>query len=249
MKTLVQNYVNWLKEKINFRELNGYTEITTPFVNHINDHIQIYVKKDINNKLLLSDGSETLNNLELEGVEINTKSRKKALETILNGFGVTIHDNQLLTYASETTFPIRKHNLIQCILSVDDMYILAQPRVESFFYDAVINFLNINEVRYTTNIILEGKSTFQHKFDILIPKSKKENERIIKLGSSPKKQNVIAQLFAFEDTKQKRDNEGIIIINDVEKEVPPDVSQAIKEYGIYEIPWSRREGNKYKLVS
>ena len=249
MKDLIQNYINWLKEKINFQELNGYTEITTPFVNHINDYIQIYVKRDINNKLLLSDGGDTINNLELEGVDVNSKSRKKELEVILNGFGVTLHDNHLTTYANESTFPLRKHNLIQCVLAVDDLYVLAQPRVESFFYDDVINFLNANEIRYSTNIILEGKSTFQHKFDILIPKSKKENERIVKLSYTPKKQNVIAQLFAFEDTKLKRDNEGIVIINDIEKDVPPDVSQAIKEYGIYEIPWSKREEHKHKLAA
>ena len=250
MKELIQNYINWLKLKTNFQELsNGYTEITTPFVNHINDYIQIYLKRDSNNKLMLSDGGDTINNLELEGVDLNSKSRRKELDVILNGFGVTIHDNQLLTYANESTFPFRKHSLIQCILAVDDMYILAQPRVESFFYDDVINFLNINEIRYTTNIILEGKSSFQHKFDILIPKSPKENERIIKLSYSAKKQNIISQLFAFEDTKQKRNNEGILIINDLEKEVPPDITQAIKEYGIYEFPWSRREENKYKLAS
>ena len=250
MKELIQNYIDWLKIKTNFQELsNGYAEITTPFVNHINDYIQIYLKKDNNNKIILSDGGDTMNNLEMEGVDFKSLSRKKELEVILNGFGVTIHENQLMTYATESTFPFRKHNLIQCILAVDDMYVLAQPRVESFFYDDVINFLNINEVRYSTNIILEGKSSFQHKFDILIPKSAKENERIIKLSYNVKKQNIIAQLFAFEDTKKKRDNEGILIINDIEKEVSPEITQAIKEYGIYEFPWSRREENKYKLVA
>jgi len=250
MKDLIQNYIDWLKLKTNFKELNnGYAEITTPFVNHINDYIQIYLKKDDNNRLLITDGGDTINNLELEGVELNTNSRKKELEVILNGFGVSVKDKELITYATEGTFPYRKHNLIQCILAVDDMYILAQPRVESFFYDDVINFLNLNEVRYSTNIILEGKSSFQHKFDILIPKSRNENERIIKLSYSVKKQNIISQLFAFEDTKQKRENEGILIINDLEKEIPPDISMGIKEYGIYEFPWSMREKNKYKLAA
>jgi len=249
MKDLIQEYINWLKSKINFQEINGYFEITTPFINHVNDYVQIYVKKDINEKLILSDGSDTINNLEIEGVDFSSKPRKRELDVILNGFGVSIKENELYTYATQNTFAFRKHNLLQCILAVDDMYVLAQPRVESFFYDDVVNFLDLNEVRYSTNIILQGKSSFQHKFDILIPKSKEANERIIKLAFSPKKTNIIAQLFAFEDTKQERKNDGIMIINDLEKEISAEVSQAIMEYGIYEIPWSKKDEHKFKLVA
>ncbi|MBA7557003.1 hypothetical protein ES705_49732 [subsurface metagenome] len=84
---------------------------------------------------------------------------------------------------------------------------------------------------------------------MLIPPSAKASERIIKVVSNPKKQNIIAHLFAFEDTKQARNNEGIMILNDIEKEVAPDVSQAIAEYGIYEFSWKKREDQKEKLAA
>ena len=67
--------------------------------------------------------------------------------------------------------------------------------------------------------------------------------------ATPKKQNIITQLFAFEDTKQARDNEGILILNDSEQEIPPEVSQAVSEYGILEFPWTKREELKEKLVA
>lgn len=249
MKNLIESYINWLKQKINYKEINGYYEVTTPFVNHINDYIQFYLKLDENNRIIMTDDGDTLNNLEMAGVDISKPARKKEFESILNGFGVIMKGNELTTMATPSTFPMRKHNFIQAILAVDDLFVLASPKVESFFQEDVVNFLNQNNIRFSKNIILQGKSSFQHKFDMLIPPSAKASERIIKVVGNPKKQNIIAHLFAFEDTKQARNNEGIMILNDIEKEVAPDVSQAIAEYGIYEFSWKKREDQKEKLAA
>lgn len=39
MKDLIHSYTEWLKKKFNYKEINGHFEVTTPFVNHINDQI------------------------------------------------------------------------------------------------------------------------------------------------------------------------------------------------------------------
>lgn len=249
MKDLIQSYTEWLKQKINYKEINGHYEVTTPFVNHINDCIQFYLKRDENDRINMTDDGETINNLEMAGVEINSPARKKELEIILNGFGVILKGNELTTMATPATFPMRKHNFLQAIMAVDDLFVVASPKVESFFLEDVVNYLNQKEIRFSRNIILQGKSSFHHKFDILIPPSNKASERIVKVVGSPKKQNIIAHLFAFEDTKQARNNEGIMIVNDIEREVAPDVSQAIAEYGIYEFPWKKREQLRDKLAA
>lgn len=250
MKDLIESYVSWLKQKINYREINGHFEVTTPFVNHINDYIQFYLKRDSNDRIHMTDDGDTLNNLEMAGVDFNTPARKKELESVLNGFGVLLKGNELTSLATPSTFPMKKHNLIQAMMAVDDLYVLAAPKVESFFLEDVINFLDQNKIRFSRNIILQGKSSFQHKFDVLIPSSENAPERILKVVSSPKKQNIIAHLFAFEDTKLARiNNEGILILNDVDKEVSPDVIQAIEEYGIQDFSWKRREELKEKLVA
>ena len=46
MKDLIHSYTEWLKQKINYTEINVHFEVTTPFVNHINDQIQFYLKRD-----------------------------------------------------------------------------------------------------------------------------------------------------------------------------------------------------------
>ena len=249
MKDLIESYLDWLKQKINYKEINGYYEVTTPFVNHINDNIQFYLKRDERDHIYMTDDGETLNNLEMAGVDITTSARKRELDSILNGFGVIVKGNELTTMATPSTFPMRKHNFLQAMMAVDDLFVLASPKVESFFLEDVTNFLHQNNIRFSRNIILQGKSSFQHKFDFLIPSSEKAPERIIKAVSSPKKQNIIAHLFAFEDTKQARHNDGIMILNDLDKEIAPDVSQAIAEYGIYDFSWKNREELKEKLVA
>ncbi len=249
MKDLIESYISWLKQKINYKEINGYYEVTTPFVNHINDYIQFYLKRDEKDHIYMTDDGETLDNLEMAGVDINSPARKKEFDSILNGFGVVLKGNELMTMATPQTFPMRKHNYMQALMAVDDLFVLASPKVESFFLEDITNFLLQKDVRFSRNIILQGKSSFQHKFDFLIPSSNKAPERIIKAVASPKKQNIIAHLFAFEDTKLARDNEGIMILNDLEKEIAPDVSQAISEYGIYDFSWKKRDELIEKLVA
>lgn len=249
MKDLIESYITWLKQKINYKEINGYYEITTPFVNHINDYIQFYLKRDASDYIYLTDDGETLNNLEMAGVEITTPARKNELDTILNGFGVALKGNELTTIATPSTFPMRKHNFIQAIMAIDDLYVIASPKVESFFLEDISNFFKQNNIRFSSNIILQGKSSFQHKFDYLIPSSSKAPERIIKAVASPKKQNIIAHLFAFEDTKQARNNKGIMILNDLEKEISPEVIQAISEYGIFDFSWKKRDELVDKLAA
>ena len=249
MKDLIHSYTEWLKQKINYQEINGHFEVTTPFINHINDQIQFYLKQDERNRIFFTDDGDTLNNLEMAGVDITTPARQKELQTILNGFGVILKGNELTTMATPATFPMRKHNFIQAMLAVDDLFILASPKVESFFLEDVTNFLKQNDIRFSPNIILQGKSSFQHKFDFLIPASNRAPERIIKVVASPKKQNIIAQLFAFEDTKKERENDGIVILNDLEKGVSPEVLQAIEEYGIHDYSWNARESWVSKLAA
>ena len=63
MKDLIESYIGWLKQKINYKEINGYFEVTTPFINHINDHIQFYLKRDDRDRIFMTDDGDTINNL------------------------------------------------------------------------------------------------------------------------------------------------------------------------------------------
>jgi hypothetical protein len=250
--SLVDKYVNFIKENITIDKIDdNIYEIETPFLDRRNDFVTIYAifDKENKNNITLTDNGYTLSDLELSGLKFDSKKRKNELQTVLNGFGVSItKDKKLLVHATAENFAHKKHNLIQALLSVNDMFVLAQNKVMNLFFDDVGYYFDENEIRYTPNIILEGKSHFNHKFEYIIPKSKKAPERTIKLLNRPKAENLKATLFAFEDTTEKRNGQGYIILND-EEGIKADLVDAINEYKIKPILWSQKENFKEELVA
>jgi len=75
--------------------------------------------------------------------------RKRLLASTLNGFGVQRDGDALIIRATATTFSLRKHNLVQAMLEVNDMFVLASPVVSGLFYEDVATWLELNEIRYT----------------------------------------------------------------------------------------------------
>jgi hypothetical protein len=73
---------------------------------------------------------------------------------------------------------MRKHNLLQAMLAVNDLFFLSIQMVASLFYEDVVSWLDTNEIRYTPNVKFTGKSGYDHLFDFVIPKSRRQPERI-----------------------------------------------------------------------
>lgn len=242
INNLVETYIDFIKENITVEKIDdNLFEIETPFLDRKNDFIAIYAKFDQGN-ILLTDNGETITDLELSGMKFNSPKRKQELELVLNGLSINFDKktNSLSVPTTESSFAYKKHNLIQAILSINDMFVLSENKIMSFFFEDVGYYFDEHEIRYSANIDLEGKSKFLHKFDFLIPKSKNMPERCIKLLNRPKKENIKASLFSFEDTREKRKGDGYIILND-EEFVSTDLVQAVSEYGIKPILWSQRD--------
>jgi len=119
-KDLVNAYIEWLRQKISIEEINGICEITTPFLDRHNDHLQIYIKKS-DGGLILTDDGYTITDLKLSGCELTTGKRRQFFYSILNEFGVRLIGDELIIEAKPENFPQKKHNLIQAILSINDL--------------------------------------------------------------------------------------------------------------------------------
>ena len=116
------------------------------------------------------------------------------LDSVLKGVGVRAENNHFLVEASPSTLGQRLHSLVQAMLAVNDMFVMAQPRVASFFFEDVRNFLDGHDLRYTARVKLAGKSGYDHGIDFLIPKSRKRPERILQAIAAPKKENIVSYL-------------------------------------------------------
>lgn len=239
---LIDKYLSWLKEKTVLREINDWVEVTTPYLDRHNDYLQIYAKKDNGNFLLTDDGF-ILEDLKLSGCKLESPKRQALLKTTLNGFGVQLKDDRLEIRASPDNFSLRKHNLLQAMLAINDLFYLAEPLVSSLFFEDVVAWLDLRYIRYTPQAKFTGKSGYDHLFDFVVPKSKKYPERLLQTITRPSRETAQVLAFAWIDTKEVRasDSKAYAIINDTEHPVSAPVLDALISYEVKPVLWSKRE--------
>lgn len=249
MQELIDSYVDWIKKGISLREVKGgWHEIVTPFLNHKNDMIELYVREN-NGQIILSDGGNTINELKMSGLDVEkSKKRLSELENILQSFGIHKNGGREITISTDAKrFPEVKHRLIQAILAIDDMHVLSEPKVRSFFIEDVEDYLELNEVVFVKDTIFTGKSGFAHKFDFTLPKIKNRPETAIKAIPNPRKDRIESFMWMIEDTKIIRPTtEGLVILND-DYDISPDIYEALNQYKIPYLNWSSRKENLSQL--
>jgi hypothetical protein len=250
IKTLMDQYVAWLKSKTTLRQVADWIEITTPYLDRHNDYLQIYARRQNGNYILTDDGY-ILDELEPSGCKLESPKRLALLQMTLNGFGVKLVGSSLEVRASKDDFPMRKHNLVQAMLAVNDLFYLASPIVSSLFLEDVIAWLDENEIRYTPNVKFTGKSGYDNLFDFVIPKSKKQPERILQAINRPSRDEAGATAFAWIDTKEVRapDSRAYALLNDSERALSPSVMDALQSYDVRPIPWSKRQAVVEELTA
>jgi Domain of unknown function DUF1829/Domain of unknown function DUF1828 len=240
-KTLVDAYIRWLRKNITTANIDGVCEITTPFLDRHNDHLQIFVRKE-NGSLVLTDDAYVISDLRMSGCDIDTPRRQQFLNSVLAGFGVTVDGEELTTRAQMTDFPQKKHALIQAMLAVSDLFATAQSYVKSLFIEDVAQFLDAASVRYTPGVQFTGKSGFMHKFDFAIPKSQQAPERLVRAVNQPTKDSATSVMFSWADIRDLRQEAATMyaFLNDAERTVSSDVVEALKSYEVVPVPWSER---------
>ena len=159
IEKLLDDYTAWLRDKTVLRQIDDWVEITTPYLDRHNDYVQIYAKKS-NGSFTLTDDGYTIDDLEQSGCKLDSRKRQDLLKMTLNGFGVQAHGKALEVHATPDNFALRKHNLVQAILAVNDMFCLATPMVANLFYEDVAAWLDLHDVRYTPKVKFTGKSGY-----------------------------------------------------------------------------------------
>jgi hypothetical protein len=250
IQNLIDNYVRWLKDKTVLRQVKDWVEITTPYLDRHNDYLQIYAKRQ-NGGYLLTDDGYVLEDLEQSGCKLESAKRQALLRITLNGFGVQTNEGRLEIHASPDNFGLRKHNLIQAMLAVNDLFYLAVPVIASLFYEDVVAWLDLHEIRYTPKVKFTGKSGYDHLFDFVIPKSRTRPERILHTINRPSRDTAQVLAFSWIDTKEVRppDSKAYALLNDSDQTISTSVLDALINYDVNPILWSRREEVRKELAA
>lgn len=250
IQRLLDAYHTWLKDKTVLRQVDQWVEITTPYLDRHNDYIQIYARKARGGFILTDDGY-TIDDLESNGCKLESQKRQDLLKMTLNGFGVLMEEKALQVHASPENFALRKHNLVQAMLAVNDMFYLAQPMVASLFYEDVVAWLDLYDIRYTPKVSFKGKTGYDHLFDFVIPKSRRQPERIIQTLNRPNRDTAQSIVLAWVDTKEVRppESRAYALLNDSDHAVPQGVVDALRSYDVKPVPWSQRESVREELAA
>ena len=250
IQRLMDAYHAWLKDKSVLRQIDEWVEITTPYLDRHNDYVQIYAKP-ANGGFILTDDGYTIDDLEQSGCKLESRKRQDLLKMTLNGFGVQLDGKALQVHASPDNFALRKHNLGQAMLAVNDMFYLAVPMVASLFYEDVVTWLDVHDIRYTPKVKFTGKTGYDHLFDFVIPKSRRQPERIIQTINRPSRDTAQAVVLSWVDTKEVRSAESraYAMLNDTEQPVSSAVVDALRSYDVRTVAWSARESVREELAT
>ena len=242
IQRLLDAYLAWLKHKTTLREVGDSVEITTPYLDRHNDYIQIFAQR-LEKGYLLTDDGYTIHDLRMSGCNLDTAKRQELLKLTLNGFGAELSRDALTVKAFPENFSLRKHNLVQAILAVNDLFFTAGAVVASLFFEDVGTWLDLHSIRYAPKVKFTGKSGFDHLFDFLVPKSKQQPERIVQTINRPNRNSVQAVTFAWIDTRETRTAEAqaYAFLNDTEHTPSASTMDALRNYEVRPVMWSERE--------
>lgn len=246
---ILEKYITWIKDNTSIRavSLDDTAEVTTPFLDRHNDHLQIYIQK-LGDTYKLTDGGYTIQDLELSGLEINTPKREHVVKTTLNGYGIKIDENskELFVNSNISNIGQKKHYLLQAILAINDMYTMSSESVYSLFKEDVELYLKSHNIFFSKDIKISGKTGFDHNIDFIIPSTSSKPERLVKTINNPSKENVMSAIFSFNDISAIREvrTKNFVVYNNEIRETTSEVKSALDNYEIEAVPWS----NKNHLV-
>ncbi|MBF0458401.1 MAG: DUF1829 domain-containing protein [Nitrospirae bacterium] len=251
VKILINQYLEWLRDKTTLKDVGeNWVQITTPHLDRHNDCLQIYVKKQ-NGGYIMTDDGYIINDLLNAGCKLDSPKRQDLLRMSLAGFGIQKKEEALEIHATAENFSLKKHNLIQAMLTVNDMFYLSKPTIQSLFFEEVESWLDLVDIRYIPKVKFTGKSGYDHMFDFVIPKSKTAPVRILQTINSPGRDTAQALAFKLIDTNEVRIDESsaYAILNDQSDSIPSGVEEALKTYGVKPIRWSQREEIQHELAA
>jgi len=173
------------------------------------------------------------------------------LNTTLAGFGVKLNGTALTIEATPDNFSLKKNNIVQAMLAVNDTFYLARPYVKSLFFEDVVKWLDTSEIRYTPQVNFIGKSGFDHRFHFVIPKSPNFGERVLETLTNPSKGNAQSLIFKWRDIKENRTSDSMLfaMLNDTQGPVSAGVITALHNYDVYPVLWSQREHARGRLAA
>ncbi|MDX6047474.1 DUF1828 domain-containing protein [Bacillus paranthracis] len=250
-----QSYFNWIKQNTKFTSvLNEAVELSSPFVDSLNENVKIYIEPN-SHEFRITDDGYTLWSLEALGISFRKGShREKMLHQIVDRHNIHLNDKELYILSDKDNIGRAIHILIQSVLTISDFLKTDKKNVKSLFIEEVGKYFIKNKdlYDYFPDLEIQGKSKLMHKFDYLMT-TKNRQKKLVRLVNHLDQIQLERVLLSWQDTSQQRlknyneDLGMVALVNDSEKELPDKFTQAFNEYGIEALGFSDKEKVKHSL--
>lgn len=249
---IISSCLEWLKEGFAVQALGGAYEVTTPFLDRRNDHIQIYVSKQ-DDGFIISDDGNTVSDMAEGGFNLKLDSKTKLLNHTIHGYGV-IQDNKVLRLEAEhSNLGQRMNFMIQAIMALNNiMPVPAVPvkSLMSLFRRRVIETLSAQGFQHQPKVPALGISGYKHQMETITRPDEPPTTLYFKAFYTPDKRSVSRFLFKLHDiyTGEAEIQKSVAVLNNEEKQVSERELAALEKYGVVPALWTWREDFP-KLIS
>lgn len=121
---IIESYTNWLKDSVFSIEIDeNYTEIVTPFLDSHNDLISVYVKSLDNGRLFLTDGGDTIEMLDVYGIDVLSEDTRILLHKLARATGCEVKDKEICVIARESNVGFLINQLAMAIMRISGLTI------------------------------------------------------------------------------------------------------------------------------
>ncbi len=129
---LVQRYADWLRD---YSEVDPYEDtwvVSLPFLDRHRNCLQVYISKT-DSGLMLSDYGDTIRDLRICGLVIDTDTRRDALKRILLSSGMNLDGDELQMLTSEDDFPRSLNEMARGMMAIGDLIYMTPLKVARLY--------------------------------------------------------------------------------------------------------------------
>lgn len=144
--TNIQDFKSEFKKKICSSldmEMEGINRflIQTPFTFDDGDQLKIVLKKDEDDNWILTDEGHTFMHMSYEEIDLDTKTRKRIIETNLDLFSISNNEGELILPILDELYGDALFSFIQGLMHISDVTYLKQERVRSAFFEEFHSYI------------------------------------------------------------------------------------------------------------
>lgn len=246
------NYGYWLTSRLSQQVGEGIVEVSTPFLDPLNDGMRVYIETG-SRGTVVHDGGLTVETLAVQGIDVHsTAKRKNLVDEILRSYGLMMEGDRILTQANSENLPQRMHFLLSAMNRISDLSLTSRQGKVTDFSESVCRYLDEHEVLYSTQLSIPGK-TVEHLIDILIPLPQRK-ERLVCLIGTPNINTAKIVSFSWIEISEVRPKaERVILINDEVSEekdnlrsISKQTESILQEYSTEMYRWSTRNRPEFE---